>query len=71
MALANKGLQKVGSTSTQTDVASGNTQVCLVKPATALANPGANPGNDPSWYSRYQQYVQSVQHEPKYSQDWE
>jgi hypothetical protein len=72
MALKNTKLAKVGSASTSTSgQASGHTQMQIVVPATALADPGARNLADPSWPAKYQAYLESITPTPKYSQDWE
>jgi hypothetical protein len=68
MALKNTNLTKIGSTIFG---ASGQTQMCLVKPAVALPDPGPRNPNDPTWPQRYAAYLQSIQIEPKFSQDTE
>jgi hypothetical protein len=68
MALRNTNLTKIGNT--QFGVG-GQTQMCLVKPATALPDPGPRNQADPTWPSRYQQYSESIQVTVKYSQDSE
>jgi hypothetical protein len=73
MALKNPKLTKLGSTSINSTGASnsGHAQSCIVVPAVALPFPVRIAGEDPTWHSRLQQYVESVTPTIKYSQDWE
>ena len=78
MALKNPNLVKLGGTlvndgsgkdQNQAGVASGHTQMTLVKPAVALPDPGPRNLSDPTWPRRYQQYLESIQISEKFSGD--
>jgi hypothetical protein len=72
MALKNTKLAKVGNLLSSTNgQANGFAHMQLVQPANPLPFPTRISGEDPTWQSRYQQYVQSITPETKYSQDWE
>jgi hypothetical protein len=68
MALRNANLTKIGSTIFGS---SGHSQMCLVRPSVALADPGPRNLSDPTWPARNAAYLQSIQIEPKYSTDAE
>ena len=72
MALKNTKLAKVGSLLSSTNgQANGFAHMQLVQPANPLPFPVRIAGEDPTWQSRYQQYLESVQQIAKHSQDWE
>jgi hypothetical protein len=72
MALKNTKLAKVGGLLNSTNgQANGFAHMQLVQSANPLPFPTRIAGEDPTWQSRYQAYLQSIQIEQHYGQEWE